>query len=82
MASQKASKGIPGSASNKNRQANYLRYANDQRAEKAKLDRLIALCVRADQRHKSSLWTKYHNDLLRVYSAMPINIRTEYKSSI
>ena len=79
MASQKASKGLPGSASNKNRQAYFLRYASEDRAWWSKARRLVALVIRAKSNGKDGVADKYLKDSSDVYSRAAVNLRMECK---
>ena len=81
MASQKASKGIPGSASNKQRQAMYLRYKNEERAWWGKVARLRFLLARAERRGKTAYATELRKVLSDVVSRARIDLRTAFKAA-
>lgn len=78
MARQKASKGLPGSASSKSREARYNAYRNEERSLHNQIARLIKLKNRATRRGYGNM-KKYGADLESVIARSPIHVRTKYK---
>lgn len=76
-AKQKAAKGIPGSASNKNKQAAHLRYLSEDRAWWSKAGRLIYLIRRAQKQGKTALATEYKSAWSDVFSRAEVHLRNE-----
>jgi len=72
MASQKASKGIPDSANNKQKQAQHQAYLNEDRRWHNKLARLA-------RRFAKSGLPKYQRDYESVMARAPIQVRLKYK---
>ena len=81
MASQKASKGIPGSASNKQKQAMHLRYRNEDRAWWSKINRLRFLLARAERRGRTGYAAELRKVLSDVVSRARIDLRTAFKNA-
>ena len=75
-AKQKAAKGIPGSASNKTKQASHARYASEDRAWWARAGRLIYLIRRAQKSGKTALATERKSVWSDVFSRAEIHLRT------
>jgi len=79
MASQKSSKGLPGSASSKSRKARYDAYRNEERHWHNKIARLTKLYERAKRRVRGALVAELRSVRDSVIDRSPIHVRMKYK---